>query len=241
MDADQPNIAPTVIHTLHNRVITNMDKYMQDAERQHQKDDNYFDAITLYNNTLPVPQIVESTPCSPEHNKKDMMEKSQPPVQSIQGIPEPQEEDTSKAILTSEQDDNHTNADDAEESHNLSTIQEETSPAEIQHPNTTEKTTQDESEDDTDPKTTTEETIVPVSNPDSDMAETTATSSTIEEVGSPHLTLQLHKFLEQFSSFSNKQAFLQLYHMLSILDQYLYENPSQHRHCMFHFISLIRF
>ena len=31
---------------------------------------------------------------------------------------------------------------------------------------------------------------------------------------------------------SDKQAFLDVYHMLSLLDKYLYDNPKQHTHCM---------
>ena len=31
---------------------------------------------------------------------------------------------------------------------------------------------------------------------------------------------------------SDKQAFLDVYHMLSLLDKYLYNNPKQHTHCM---------
>ena len=33
VNAEQSNVAPTVIHTLRNRVITKMDKYMQEAEK----------------------------------------------------------------------------------------------------------------------------------------------------------------------------------------------------------------
>ena len=57
MNMEQVATVPTVIHTLHNRVITNLDKYMQDAEKA---DDNYFDAMTRSTNTSPVPE--ESIP-----------------------------------------------------------------------------------------------------------------------------------------------------------------------------------
>ena len=51
MNAEQSNTVPTVTHTLHNRVITNMDKYMQQAEKACESNDNYFDAVTRSTNT----------------------------------------------------------------------------------------------------------------------------------------------------------------------------------------------
>ena len=38
--------------------------------------------------------------------------------------------------------------------------------------------------------------------------------------------------LEDYPPSSDKQAFLDVYHMLSLLDNYLYNNPKQHTHCM---------
>ena len=44
------------MHTLHSRVITSLDKYMQEAEEAHESNENYFDAVTKSTNTSPVPQ-----------------------------------------------------------------------------------------------------------------------------------------------------------------------------------------
>ena len=60
MNVEQSNTDPTVIHTLCNKVITNMDKYMQEAERARETDDNYFDAVTRSTNTSPMPATVET-------------------------------------------------------------------------------------------------------------------------------------------------------------------------------------
>ena len=38
--------------------------------------------------------------------------------------------------------------------------------------------------------------------------------------------------LEDYPTSSEKQAFLDIYHMLSLLDKYLYDHPKQHTHCM---------
>ena len=46
------------------------------------------------------------------------------------------------------------------------------------------------------------------------------------------VTNHLKQFLENYPSSSEKQAFLDIYHMLSLLDKYLYDHPEEHTHCM---------
>ena len=53
-----------------------------------------------------------------------------------------------------------------------------------------------------------------------------------EKVGCIFVTRHLQKFLEGYPPPSHKQAFLDIYHMLSLLDKYLYDNPKEHTHCM---------
>ena len=53
-----------------------------------------------------------------------------------------------------------------------------------------------------------------------------------EKVGCLFVTIHLQQFLEGYLPPSDKQAFLDIYHMLSLLDKYLYGNPKQHTHCM---------
>ena len=54
----------------------------------------------------------------------------------------------------------------------------------------------------------------------------------MKKVGCILVTSQLKQFIEDYSPSSEKQAFLDIYHMLSLLDKYLYDNPKQHTHCM---------
>ena len=54
----------------------------------------------------------------------------------------------------------------------------------------------------------------------------------IKKVGCILVTSHLLQFLEDYPPSSDKQAFLNVYHMLSLLDKYLYDNPKQHTHCM---------
>ena len=46
------------------------------------------------------------------------------------------------------------------------------------------------------------------------------------------VTSHLQQFLEEYPPPSEKQAFLDVYHMLPLLDKYLYNNPKQHTHCI---------
>ena len=52
-----------------------------------------------------------------------------------------------------------------------------------------------------------------------------------EKIGCIFVTRHLQQFLEGYPPPSDKQAFLDIYHMLSLLDKYLYDNPKQHTHC----------
>ena len=53
-----------------------------------------------------------------------------------------------------------------------------------------------------------------------------------EKVGCILVTSNLQHFLEDYAPSSDKQAFLDVYHMLSLLDKYLYDNQKHHTHCM---------
>ena len=52
------------------------------------------------------------------------------------------------------------------------------------------------------------------------------------KVGCVIVTIHLQQFLEEYLPLSYKQAFLDIYHMLSLLDKYLYDNAKQHTHYM---------
>ena len=53
-----------------------------------------------------------------------------------------------------------------------------------------------------------------------------------KKVGCILVTSHLQQFLEDYPPPSDKQAFLDINHMLSLLGKYLYDNPTQHTHCM---------
>ena len=53
-----------------------------------------------------------------------------------------------------------------------------------------------------------------------------------EQVGCTLVTIHLQQFLEDYPPSSDKHAFLDVYHRLSLLDIYLYDNLKQHTHHM---------
>ena len=53
-----------------------------------------------------------------------------------------------------------------------------------------------------------------------------------EKVGGILVTSHLQQFLEDYPPSSDKHAFLEVYHMLSLLEKYLYDNLKQHTHFM---------
>ena len=49
-----------------------------------------------------------------------------------------------------------------------------------------------------------------------------------KKVGCILVSSHLKQFLEEYPPSSDKQVFLDIYHMLSLLDKFLYDNPKQH-------------
>ena len=65
-----------------------------------------------------------------------------------------------------------------------------------------------------------------------------------EQVGCIYVSSHLQQFLEDWPPSSDKHAFLDVYHMLSLLDKYLYNNLKQHTHCMSldnEYVSLLKY
>ena len=53
-----------------------------------------------------------------------------------------------------------------------------------------------------------------------------------KKVGCTLITSYLKQFLEDYPPPSDKQTYLNIHHMLSLLDKYLHDNLKQHTHCM---------
>ena len=72
-----------------------MDKYIEDAEKACELDDNYFDAMTRSTNTSPVPQEVTSEPTMADQVQIDIPKDNHQLNQQIQNLLESLTEDTS--------------------------------------------------------------------------------------------------------------------------------------------------
>ena len=84
----------------------------------------------------------------------------------------------------------------------------------------------------TDIDSSSECTVIPTANTDMKAPAANNIPTSIEGVGCTFVTTCLYNFLEHLSSFTNKQIFEEVYYILSVLDQYLYDNPSRYTHCM---------
>ena len=65
-----------------------------------------------------------------------------------------------------------------------------------------------------------------------------------EKVGCILVTSHLKQFLKDYPLSSDKQAFVDIYNMLSLLDKYLYDNLKHHTHCMSsdnEYVTLLRY
>ena len=65
-----------------------------------------------------------------------------------------------------------------------------------------------------------------------------------KKVGCILVSSHLKQFLEEYPPSSDKQVFLDIYHMLSLLDKYLYDNLKQHTHCMspdIEYVTLLKY
>ena len=65
-----------------------------------------------------------------------------------------------------------------------------------------------------------------------------------EKVGCIFVTKHLQQFLEGYPPPSHKQVFLDIYHVLSLLDKYLYDNPKEHTHYISldtEYVTLLRY
>ena len=209
---------PTVICTLCNRVITNMDKYMQDAEKVHESNDNYLNAMTRSTNKSPVPDDSISKPIVLNQDQKDTVKKYQQVKQPMQNTPESLGKDTS------------TSSEETDNIHKPENLKPQKDHPEESLPTEQEEEPQTEDTEATD----TAEDSEYYQETDDDRMSDPSSQYRCSVTRNRHRTNtnRRGKSLEQLSSFSDKQAVLELYHMLSVLDQYLYDNPSQHTYCM---------
>ena len=205
--------SPEEVQTLHDKVSKGSEKYLQDAEQRQALEVNYFDDNVTGQNEAPNPKDSEQTI---QFSKDNQIPPSQTFTADTNVARNPPESLKSDTGHTSRQ---HlpvcTDAD--ENCQQIKTSEYVTQDAKAQHPmkDTPEETTPIQSEQLHTLPTSTDEVIMPT-----------------KKVGCTLVTSHLKQFLEDYPSSSEKQVFLDIYHMQSLLDKYLYDHPKQHTHCM---------
>ena len=204
---------PEETQTLHDKVSKGLKKYLQDAKQRQALEVNYFDDNTTGQNEELNPEDAEQTI---QFSKDKQIPPSQTFIVDTNVARNPPESLKSDTGHTSRQ---HlpvcTDAD--EKCQQIKTSEDVEQDAEAQHlmKDTPEETTPIQSEQLHTLPSSTDEVIMPT-----------------EKVGCILVSSHLKQFLEDYPSSSEKQVFLDIYHMLSLLDKYLYEHLKQHTHCM---------
>ena len=206
-----------------------LDQYLQDAEQLFALEVNYFDDTARPTNTSLMSETEEQVNKTPQNNLPTAKQESIEEVELAISIPESLNTDTShtlqwqtvpKSILQQgiNQDANHNQyqlKDQDEQDtivHNADVIHDDNDCIDI-------------------------DSIADGASiqPEKSITELLPTNDVTipnEEVGCIFVTRHLQQFLDRYLPPSDKQAFLDIYHMLSLLDKYLYDNPKQYTHCM---------
>ena len=207
--------SPEEAQTLCDKVSKGLEKYLQDAEQRHALEVNYFDDNATCQSEEPNLEDAEQTIPSSKDNQI-------PPTQMfIADI-----NVARNALESLKSDTGHTSRQvctDADENHKQIMTSEDIKPDtnaqhhDGKHPveDITRETTPMQSEQLCTSPSSMDKINMPT-----------------KKVGCTLVTSHLKQFLEDYPPSSDKQAFLDIYNMLSLLDKYLYDNPKQHTHCM---------
>ena len=205
------------VQSLCDKVSKGLEKYLQDAEQHCALELNYFNDST---SEEPILEDAEQSTQSSIGNPLSAKQTSIEDIDVARNVPESLKLDTG---CTSRQlSQVHT---DADEKH--------------QQIMTSENVEQDTDAQHGDGKHPVED-LTPMREPTPMHSEQPHTMPTCtdkvimptEKVGCILVTSHLKQFLEDYPLSSDKQAFLDIYHLLSLLDKYLYDNPKQHTHYM---------
>ena len=216
---------PEEMQTLGNKVSKGLGKYLPDAKQCRALEVNYFDDNGVGPNEEPNPEDVEQTIKFSKDNQIPPSQTFTTDTKVARNPPESLKSDTGHTsrqhLLV------HTDAD--EKCQQIKTSEDVEQDLKTQHPtkDTPKETNAIESERLHTSPTSTNEVIMPT-----------------KKVGCTLVTSHLKQFLEDYPSSSEKQVFLDIYHMLSLLDKYLYEHLKQHTHCMSsdnEYVTLLRY
>ena len=206
------------VQSLCNKVSKGLDKYLQDAEQCRALELNYFSDSTSYMSEEPILEDAEQTTQSSKSNPLSAKQTSIEDIDVARNALESLKLDTG---CTSRQlSQVCTDAD--EKRQQITTSEDVEQDTDAQH-----RDGKHPVED-----LTREPTSLHSEQPHTMHTCTDNVTMPIKKVGCILVTSHLKQFLEDYPPSSDKQAFLDIYHILSLLDKYLYDNPKQHTHCM---------
>ena len=223
-------VAPaTNEHSLHNKVTKGLDQYLQEAEQLRTSEHNYFDGIIRSTNTSPILEVEEQVDQTSQNNlvpaKQEFINEKYTRVSKDRHQLFSQWKAVSNSIL-------HQGINlDANLPDDQLQDKEKEDPVEQDIPVYDTEVSQDEyysTAIDVIADSMTTKMGKPVIEPFT----TDDVMIPNEKVGCIFVTICLQKYLEEYLPSSEKQAFLDIYHMLSLLDSYLYDNSRQHMYCM---------
>ena len=217
------------VQSLSDKVTKGLDQYLQDTKQLHALEVNYFDDTSRPTSTSLMSETAEQVNEMSQNNLPTAKQESTEEVELAINIPESLKTDTGHTLR-------------------WQTASKSTSQQGIdQDANCQQHQLQDQDEQDTivhntdvlhdDDDCITRDPIADGTStqPEKSITELLPTNDVTipnEKVGCIFVTRHLQQFLEGYLPPSDKQAFLDIYHMLSLLGKYLYDNPKQHTHCM---------
>ena len=219
----------TNAQSLSNKVTKGLDQYLQDAEQLCASEANYFDDTVRPTNTSPMSETEEQVNQLSQNNLPTAKQESIDETELAINILESLKTDTGHPLQwqtapksTSQQGINL----DANLQHDQ--LQDEDEQETIVH----DADVLNNDDDHTTIDFIADGTSIQLEKPITEFFPTDNVTIPNEKVGCIFVTRHLQQFLEGYLPPSDKQAFLDIYHMLSLLDKYLYDNPKQHTHCM---------
>ena len=202
-------VASKEVQSLHDKVSKGLDKYLEDAEQCRALELNYFNDITSPMSEEPILKDADQTSQSFECNPSSAKQKSIEDTDVAKNIPESLKSDTNHTSRHPSQ-----TCTDADEKCQQSMISEDVE--------------QDTDAQQEDGEHSVEEVTRELTLMHSEQPCTTLTCADdiimpTKKVGCTLVTSHLKQFLEDYSPPSDKQALLNIYHMLS-LNKYLHDN-----------------
>ena len=212
------------VQSLQDKLSKGFDKYLQDAEQCRAIEVNYFDDTTRPINASLMSEATKQVNESSENNLPSAKQEFIKQVESAINILESLKRDTGH-ILQHQPVMRSTSQHciDTDEKHRQHPLREQTEQDIDVHQDDNEHSVKDSVAEAT---STQPEQLPTVFLPTNDITIPT------EKVGCILVTSHLQQFLEDYPPSSDKHTFLDVYHILSLLDKYLYDNPKQHTHCM---------